>query len=239
MSNLTAHSRLAKQTPRIAALMLASALIVAPARAQDDAQTTPTSSPAATETEAAAKDGPTPSNLDPEAAAIAFVEAVIADATAALTNEASTPDVRLSEFQDVLSEGLALKTLSKFMIGRGAYDEMSDGQRARYEAVFPDYITKQYAEQFDGILGRPLKVTETTPFRKDIFVRTQFVDETSSPINVDWRTRSLRSGGHKLIDIIVNGASIMSVKKSEFEGFIAQNGVDALIDRLEAETRAA
>lgn len=191
---------------------------------------------------AAAQIEPTETNaedvLSAEAAATNFVEALINDATQAITNEELAADQRLSEFQNVLSEGLALNTLSRFMISRAVYDKMSDTQRARYDAIFPDYITGQYAKQFDGILGQPLEVVETTPFRKDIFVRTQFNRTNSGAVNVDWRTRALKSGGHKLIDIIVNGASIMSVKKSEFAGFISKNGVDSLLDRLESEVKS-
>jgi ABC-type transporter MlaC component len=48
----------------------------------------------------------------------------------------------------------------------------------------------------------------------------------------------LNSGEQKAIDIIVSGVSIMLVKREEFSAFIAQNGVDALLDRLEQEATA-
>ncbi len=211
------------------------ALLAAPACAQDAAATEPAeaSAPASPDADAASEP------VDAEAAVVTFVQTLIDDAAAALTAEESTDEERLKGFQTVLGDGLALKTLAKFMVGRSVYDSMDEAQKARYDAIFPDYITKQYAEQFDGILGQPLEVTETTPFRKDIFVRTKFIRDEGQPINVDWRARSLKSGGHKLIDIVVNGASIMSVKKSEFAGFIEKNGVDALLSRLESEAAGA
>jgi len=52
---------------------------------------------------------------------------------------------------------------------------------------------------------------------------------------VDWRIRKLRSGDQKAIDIIVSGVSIMLVKREEFSAFIAANGIDALLARLEEE----
>ena len=52
---------------------------------------------------------------------------------------------------------------------------------------------------------------------------------------VDWRVRTLKSGDRKAIDIIVQGVSIMLVKREEFSSFIASNSVDALLDRLESE----
>ena len=54
-------------------------------------------------------------------------------------------------------------------------------------------------------------------------------------VEEQWRVRQLRSGERKAIDIIVQGVSIMLVKREEFSSFIATNGVDALLDRLEEE----
>ncbi|MEM1396436.1 MAG: ABC transporter substrate-binding protein [Pseudomonadota bacterium] len=162
-----------------------------------------------------------------------FVQSLLDDAENALQNDEATDAERLAAFQAVLQEGLALAPLSKFIIGRGVYSEFTDEQRERYDAAFPDYISNQYAKQFDGILGNPLVITETTPYRKDIFVRTQFVRPEGSPLNVDWRIRNFSSGPQRLIDIIVQGASIMSVKRSEFAEYVKANGVDALLTEIE------
>ncbi|MEO1013565.1 MAG: ABC transporter substrate-binding protein [Pseudomonadota bacterium] len=172
-------------------------------------------------------------DVSAEDKATAFVRRLLDDAEAALTDEDRSDAARLAAFQDVLREGLALDALSKFIVSRSVYDAMTDAQRTRYDRAFPDYITRQYAEQFDGILGNPLEVTETKPFRKDIFVRTRFVRSEGAPLNVDWRTRSFSNGPLKLIDIVVNGASIMSVKRSEFASFVETRGVDALLDEIE------
>ncbi|MEO0399403.1 MAG: ABC transporter substrate-binding protein [Pseudomonadota bacterium] len=206
-----------------------SALLIAPLTPQAMAQTTPS------EPTASAAENTEPAPVDPEARAVAFVEGLIADASTALTDENADEAARLKNFQAVLSDALALSFLSKFMVGRQAYEAMTAEQRARYETVFPDYITQQYAEQFDGILGQPLEVSETIARRSDIFVRTQFIRSEGGPINVDWRTRALDDGELKVRDIIVNGASIMSVKRSEFAAVIERDGIDRLIDLLAAE----
>lgn len=170
--------------------------------------------------------------------AIAFAKQLTADATAALTDETASEAERLQRFQLVLAEGLALDTLGRFMLGESRKD-MTVEQRARYEAVFRPYITRLYAEQFADIVGKPLEVIEAKEIgAKDVIVRTQFDRKDDTPIMVDWRVRKLKSGEHKALDILVRGVSIMLVKREEFTAFIAANGVDALIDRLEQESRA-
>ena len=202
---------------RIFAALIAAASAVAPAHAAEEVA-------AEQEAEVSRIDG-----------AVAFAKLLTADATKALTNQEASEAEQLEEFRGVLAEGLALETIGKFMLGE-ARKTMTEAQTERYNKVFPDYITKLYAEQFDEIVGKPLKVVDAKEIgRRDVIVRTEFERKDEAPIMVDWRVRELKSGERKAIDIIVSGVSIMLVKREEFSSFIATNGVDALLDRLETE----
>lgn len=169
--------------------------------------------------------------------AIAFARAMTDKATAALTNPQASEAEKLEAFQEVLAESLALEVIGRFMLG-DTRKSMSEAQIARYDAVFSDYITLQYADQFADIVGKPLDVLEAKALgARDVIVRSQFKRSNGSPIMVDWRVRKLKDDSQKMIDIIVSGVSIMLVKREEFSSFISQNGVDALLERLEKEVR--
>lgn len=170
--------------------------------------------------------------------AIAFAKDLTAEATAVLTDESRSEDEKLADFRQVLADGMALDVIGKFMLGE-TRKTMTDEQTERYEAVFPNYITKLYAEQFQEIVGKPLEVAEAKEIgARDVIVRTKFDRKDGGPIMVDWRVRQLRSGDRKAIDIIVQGVSIMLVKREEFSSYVSANGVDALMDRLESEAAA-
>lgn len=172
---------------------------------------------------------------DPIEGAIAFARSVTQDATAAFGDQNPTEAEKLAAFEAVLSDALALDVIGRFMLGESR-KTMSEEQLARYNNVFPAYITRQYADQFAEIVGRPLEVNEAKAIgRRDVIVRTQFNRSDNTPVMVDWRVRKLRSGEQKMIDIIVRGVSIMLVKREEFSSFIALNGVDALLTTLEEE----
>ena len=182
--------------------------------------------------------GATPAEAAPAAdidAAIAFARELTADATTALTSAKPKPE-QLADFQKVLAEGLALDVIGKFMIGE-TRKTMTPDQLSRYDAAFPPYLTKLYADQFSAIVGRPLEVVDAKALGRDVIVRTRFTRKEGAPINVDWRVRALKSGERKAIDIIVSGVSIMLVKREEFSAFVGQSGVDALIARIEKEGR--
>lgn len=186
---------------------------------------------------ALAQDGDTAGTeeVSPIDSATAFAQELTDEATIALTNPDADEAEKLNDFQVVLAEGLALEVIGKFMLGE-TRKTMSEAQLDRYNAVFPDYITRLYADQFADIVGKELQVIDAKAIgARDVIVRTQFPRAGESPIMVDWRVRRLRDGSQKMIDIIVQGVSIMLVKREEFSSFISSNGVDALLDRLEAE----
>lgn len=169
------------------------------------------------------------------APAIEFAKSLTSRATEALTDKALSEKEQLEKFEAVLTEALALDVIGRFMIGE-TRKTMTTDQSARYDSVFPRYLTALYAEQFAEIVGRPLEVVDSKALNsRDVVVRTRFTRAEGAPINVDWRIRKLNSGEHKAIDIIVSGVSIMLVKREEFAAFVAQNGVDALLARLETE----
>lgn len=204
------------------------ALIAAASASPALAQEAPADKPAAEETG-------THENAKIDAS-IAFAKTMTADATEALTDVTVDQMDRLNNFKAVLADGMALDVIGRFMLGE-TRKSMSEEQLARYEEIFPPYITRQYAEQFEEIVGKPLEVVDAKAIgTRDVIVRTQFERLEGAPIMVDWRVRKLRSGEHKAIDIIVSGVSIMLVKREEFSSFISTNGVDALLDRLEQET---
>ncbi len=169
-------------------------------------------------------------------AAVAFSKALTANAAAALSS-AKPEAEQLADFQKVLGEGLALDVIGKFMIGE-TRKSMTPAQVARYDAAFPAYLTKLYADQFAPIVGRPLEIVDAKSLGRDVIVRTRFSRKEGAPINVDWRVRTLKSGERKAVDIIVSGVSIMLVKREEFSAFVARQGVDALLARIERESAA-
>ncbi len=196
--------------------------------------------PASTTAPAAAAATPAPklSQID---AAKAFAKQMLADATAALTKPKTTEAQRLVAFQDVLKKSLALDVVGKFVLGATNRSKMTPAQIARYDAAFPPYITRQYADQFKDLVGRPMEITRAVPVPRrasDTLVRAKITRKSGPPINVDWRVRKLSDGSQKIVDIIVSGVSIMTVKREEFASFIKTKGVEALLARIEKEAKA-
>lgn len=166
-------------------------------------------------------------------AAIAFAESLISEATVTLSDASLSEDARLAKFRTFLADKMDLEFISKIVLAKRYRSEMNDAQSARYDSAFPGYMTRIYADQFNKIFGKSYEVVGSNPAsRGDIFVDTDFNTGENKTLNVVWRIREIE-GENKIVDIIVQGGSIITLKRDEFSSFVDKNGIDALLGKLE------
>ncbi|WP_425408927.1 MlaC/ttg2D family ABC transporter substrate-binding protein [Hyphococcus sp.] len=164
-----------------------------------------------------------------------FAKSLIDEASATLADDSLSEEARLQTFRAFLGDKMDLDFISRIVLAKRFREDMSDAQNERYDAAFPAYMTRIYSDQFHKIFGKPYTVVDSKPAsRGDVFVSTDFDIGDRKKLNVVWRIRN-QDGENKIVDIIVAGGSIITLKREEFSSFVAANGVDALIDRLESE----
>ncbi len=174
-----------------------------------------------------------PEPESPAARATDFLRGLLEAAFKVRNDETMDDDQRYTAFQDLLSEGLAIDFLSRLMLGRHRRDATPD-QITAYNAVFPGYITSLYASQLVKLTKVDMSVIDIVSLNgQDVLVRTRLDRQNGEPITVDWRIRDHEAGNLEIVDIAVEGASIMMTKRDEFNALVTARGFDALIAELE------
>ena len=148
-----------------------------------------------------------------------------------------TPDLTLEQregrFRAILRQGFDVDFIGRFVIGNH-WRKASAQQKADYQQLFAEYIVQIYAGRFGGYAGEKLTIAEEKPAgKKDVVVRTRIDRPSGSPINADWRVR-VTDGRYRIIDVIVQGVSMVMTHRQEFAALIKRNGVDGLIQLLHA-----
>ena len=170
--------------------------------------------------------------IDPLYGAISLAQILAKNAARVMNETETTPEEKYAAFHQVLSKDAALDGIGRLVLG-SARLRMSDEQLRRYNALFPEYISRHYADQFSDISQEAIEVLEAREISaRDVIVRSQIKRDDGSTVAVDWRVRRLRSGEQKMIDIIVSGVSIVILKRDEFAAFIETNGIEALLEVL-------
>ncbi len=179
-----------------------------------------------------------PERIESEAAII-FVRLMVKQ-TLAIQNDIETPlEMRREKIQHLLRDLIATKTIGKFLVGR-YWREMTSEQKTRYQDLFRQWVVDKYALQLAEASGYAVEVLGTTPAgKRDLFVRTRISrPEGKEPVTVDWRLRNSRDKV-KIIDIVIEGISMLVTQKSEFNTILRSKGVDHLITILAGQTNEA
>jgi phospholipid transport system substrate-binding protein len=141
---------------------------------------------------------------------------------------------REAEFRKIVRKGFALDAIGKFVVGR-YWRDMSAEQQQEYQELFSEWLLKTYANRLGGYRGQKLEIVksvETQSRHHDVIVSTRVVrTDGQPPIKADWRIRKV-GDAHKIIDVAVEGASMVGTQRKEFESIIRKVGVAGLIDNL-------
>jgi phospholipid transport system substrate-binding protein len=178
--------------------------------------------------------------LPSAAAAEVVVQRLVEQVWQLLAERGDGPDIDREHLLAVLDEGTDLSLLGRLVLGR-CWRDASPGQRSEYLQLFRRYMLqtfiqrlRQYAgtdmshpgERFQIIASRPVG-------ERDILVQSRVAPPTSQPLRVDWRLRE-RPGEPVIIDLIVEGISLLVTQRSEFAAVLERGGVEGLLAELRA-----
>lgn len=165
-----------------------------------------------------------------------FIQSLANQATEVLADQSKTLEEREAYFRTLLHEGFALIKIGRFVIGR-AWKRMSETQREDYQVLYAEWVLKTYSSRLGGYSGQRFKVTKVSKASdEDVFVRSHIIHPSyAQPIIADWRVREI-DGAFKVIDIVVEGISMLVTQRSEFAAVIRERGVDGLIETMRART---
>ncbi len=136
-------------------------------------------------------------------------------------------------FRNILVEGFHIKTISRFVLGR-YWRSATEAQRQAYDDVFVDFIVRVYASRFDSYDGEEFEILQAvdSDIDGDTIVRTHIIRPSGgAPIAVDYRVRVI-DGGYRVVDVNVEGISMLHTHRVEFASVINRKGMDGFLEEL-------
>ncbi len=123
-------------------------------------------------------------------------------------------------------------TLSKLVLARN-YAKFSPEQRSQFEAEFKRHLSMTYGRNIDSYQNEKVQIVGERPeSRGDVTVQSKILRGSNSEnIVVDYRLRQ-SDGQWKIIDVIIEGVSLVSNFRSQFQDIVAQGGPDKLLALL-------
>ena len=142
-------------------------------------------------------------------------------------------------FRQLLREGFAVRKIGKFVLGK--YRRIATkGEISEFLDLFEDYIVSLYSSAFRNYSGETFvvaRVVKTRSPRDTMVVAHINPDAPDGPTKVVFQVRH-SSDYYKVLDVKIQGVSMIVTQRDEFTGFIRNNGgkVAALIEALRKKT---
>jgi phospholipid transport system substrate-binding protein len=174
----------------------------------------------------------------PSAAAAEEVVQRLVDQVLRLLGEGGVDNLDQGDLLSVLDEGTDLTLLGRLVLGR-YWREANQRQRTEYLQLFRHYMLqtlvqrlRQYVGSDLSYAGERFQIIASRPVgERDVLVQSRVAPPSSQPLRVDWRLRE-RPGEPVIIDLIVEGISLLVTQRSEFAAVLERGGVDGLLTEL-------
>jgi len=162
----------------------------------------------------------------------AFLQSLGDKAIAVLADEGRDIETREKTVQDMLRANLELLTMSRFVLGSG-WRKASEEEQADYVETFSEFVVRTYSKRLSAYGGQTFEITGTSAAgKRDAIVYTRIDQDGAPPIQAGWRVKTDAEGALKIVDVVVEGVSMLQTQRSEFESVVRRSGLDGLMEAL-------
>lgn len=152
---------------------------------------------------------------------------------AVLKDSALSTDAKRQRIEEIVYANIDFDVLSRLVLARN-WKKLTPAQQAEFQDEFKRHLSVTYSRNIDNYRNEGVQVVgEREEARGDRTVLTRVVrgDSGNQDIIVDYRLRQ-SDGQWKIIDVIVEGVSLVANFRSQFQDIIAGGSPDKLITLL-------
>lgn len=171
------------------------------------------------------------------AGARTFVGAAGDQAVMVLNATGASEADRLAGMTKLLFEFADVPLIARLVLGRH-WRTATESQRDAYLAAFRAYAIDSLAYRFANLgVGVTFKVLDrcTVVDERDTLLASEAkLPDRSQPVRIDWRVRET-GGSYRLVDVALEGVSLVVTNRSEFDSVVTRQGLDPLIAQIQGK----
>jgi len=166
-----------------------------------------------------------------EDAAAAVVEKTTSGVIAILLDQSLSTEAKRKRVEDVVLQSVDFETLSKLVLARN-WSRFDEGQRDEFMDLFKNHLSMTYGRNVENYKEEKVQITGTrSESGGDATVKTKVVRGGANDILVDYRLRQ-KGGTWKIIDVVIEGVSLVSNFRSQFQDVVSNGGPERLLALL-------
>jgi len=170
---------------------------------------------------------PAPAGTTP----VSVVEDTTSRVIAILADKSTSVDEKRHKVQDVVYASVDFETLSRLVLARN-WSRFTAPQQAEFMTQFKEHLSMTYGRNVENYKNEKVTITGSREENQgDWTVKTKIIRNGPDDIMVDYRLRQ-RDGSWRIIDVIIEGVSLVSNFRSQFQDVVASSGPERLITLL-------
>ena len=166
-------------------------------------------------------------------AAKSFVDTVATKVMEIVKNEGLSRDSKQSKIESLFVDKVDINFVAKFVLGKH-WRTANSQQQKDYISAYRPFILKNYASKLAKYSGQTYSLKNARADGDASVVTMAIHDTNGQDVMVDYRLKG-DTGSFKIIDITVEGVSLLTTQRSEFNGIVERKGIDGLIEALKKQ----
>jgi phospholipid transport system substrate-binding protein len=155
-----------------------------------------------------------------------------------LNTEGLTSPQRRSQIEEIAFDVFDFATMGKLVLARN-WKKFDDAQRKRFISEFKIYLSRNYGSRLDRYRQTDVEITATQlEPRDDVTVKSVVVGGQFDGIEMSYRMRK-RKEAWRVIDVVIEGVSLLANFREQFKGIVSNGGPDALLEQMKAKNAAS
>lgn len=173
----------------------------------------------------------TSAKADSAADASAFANTLGKESLAIISNTGLSKVDQQAKLEELFQQNVDIDGIGKFVLGRH-WKEATEAQQQEYLANYRTFTLKHYTSNLSDFTDTNFEVAKVKPDDNGgqvVTMRIKRPQREDTIIDFDVR---LKDGSFKVHDIIIEGVSMITTQRSEFNSVVSQKGLDYLIAQL-------
>jgi phospholipid transport system substrate-binding protein len=172
-----------------------------------------------------------PAFASPEEEARAVVQDTVDQVLAILGDAALSSQQRLTQLEALALERFDFVTMAKLVLKRD-WKKFDEEQRTEFVEAFRTYLSGSYSSRLDRYQQEAVEILgQRVEPRGDVTVRSVIRGGQGDGVEIAYRLRN-RNDQWRMIDVVIEGISLISNFRSQFGEVIGQGGPEELLRRL-------
>ena len=159
------------------------------------------------------------------------IDRTVVEVLAVLADRSRPSDERRAQLEVIARQRFDFSTMSRLVLARN-WKRFSKPQQQEFVEVFTSYLANDYGSRLDRYEQEQVDVLgERQEPRGDVTVKTAIVGGENNGALVDYRMREDK-GRWKIIDVVIEGISLVANFRDQFRDVIARSGPEGLLEKL-------